>query len=416
MSREVNAEIVSVGSELLLGQIANTNAQWISEQLAQIGVNVFFHHTVGDNFSRLESVMRLAEQRSHLVIVTGGLGPTDDDLTRDVAKEVLNQQLVINETVLEKVQHYFSKNHIVMTENNRKQALVFQGGEVFLNEVGMAPGILVKKGDTIWVFLPGVPREMKSLMTKSVLPYLVNYYKLDQIIQSKVLKFIGIGESILEDKLKDIIRSQTNPTIAPLAGEGEVTLRLTAKANNTEIASQLISKVEEKIVERVGAFCYGKDQETIEQRVLTLLQEKNRSLASAESLTGGKFIEKLIAIPGASSHVAGSIVSYQEETKVNVLQVSKSIIEQYGTVSSECAKAMAAQIQALMNTSVGISFTGNAGPDASEDKPVGKVFIGVKVANKEAEVYEFQFNGNRDTIRNRAVKKGFEILYNLLKN
>jgi nicotinamide-nucleotide amidase len=416
MMKNVNAEIISVGSELLLGQIANTNAQWLSKRLADLGINVFFHHTVGDNFNRLEDVMKLADKRSDLVIVTGGLGPTDDDLTREVAAVVLDKTITTDEEVLRKVEQYFTKNNLRMSENNRKQAHVFSGAKVFYNTEGMAPGMFTSHGQTGWVFLPGVPREMKSLMSTQVLPFLTAHYQLNQKIISKVLKFIGIGESLLEDELSDIIRAQTNPTVAPLAGEGEVTLRLTAKATTEAIGLEMINEVESKILERVGAYCYGADEDSIEYKVFELLREKNMTLSSAESLTGGRFIERIISIPGASSIIPGSIVCYQEESKINVLQIPRKLIQDYGTISKQCASQMATNVLDIMKSTIGISFTGNAGPNAAENKPVGTVFIGIKRDAEEPIIHEYQFKGNRDTIRNRSVKKGFELLYNYLKN
>lgn len=411
----INAEIISVGSELLLGQIANTNAQWLSNKLAKIGINVFYHHTVGDNFVRLENVMKLAQDRSDLVIVTGGLGPTDDDLTRDVAKKILQQELVIDEKILQKVKQYFLKNNIKMSENNKKQALVFKGATVFSNTEGMAPGMFVDHHDVGWIFLPGVPREMKAIMEQEAIPFIVKHYHLQEMIFSKVLKFIGIGESILEDKLLDILRNQTNPTIAPLAGDGEVTLRITAKASSKQEAISMFQHLEEEILSRVGEYCYGIDEETLETKVLQYLQQKEMTIASAESLTGGRFIDRLISIPGASSSVVGSIVSYQTRSKEQVLGIDSAIINKYGTISEQCAKEMAEGIQKKMNASIGISFTGNAGPDASEQKPVGIVYIGISNGVK-TEVHSYHFHGNREAIRNRAVKKGLELLYKYLKN
>jgi nicotinamide-nucleotide amidase len=416
MSKSVNAEIIAVGSELLLGQIANTNAQWISKKLADIGVNVYYHHTVGDNAQRLEKVFRLAQERSNLVIVTGGLGPTDDDLTRDVAAKVLNQSLILDTAVLNEIEQFFIRRNIVMTENNRKQALVLQNSKVFYNQEGMAPGMFLEYKQTGWVFLPGVPREMKSLMEEQIIPFLQNYYQLDEMIISKVLKFIGIGESLLEDKLADLIQNQTNPTIAPLAKEGEVTLRLTAKSKSKEAGLKQIEELEKQILARVGTYFYGYDEKSIEEKVFKLLQQNNWTISSAESLTGGSFIEKMISIPGASNVVCGSIVSYQTETKIDVLGVPKEIINKYGTISEQCAEEMAVQIQRKMASNIGISFTGNAGPEAVEGKPNGTVYIGVKMNNNEAQVFSVHFNGSRKTVRERAVKKGYELLYKYLSS
>lgn len=412
----MNAEIISVGSELLLGQIADTNAQWISQQLAHLGINVYFHHTVGDNYSRLKDVMKLANNRSNLVFVTGGLGPTEDDLTREAGADVLNQQLETNQQVLAKIQTFFELRDIPMTENNQKQALVLKEGEVFPNNEGMAPGMFVEFNQTGWIFLPGVPREMKSIFLESIVPFMREYYPVNEQIVSRVLKFIGIGESILEDRIFDLMEAQTNPTIAPLAGEGEVTLRLTAKAKTNEEALTAISSLQEQLMMRIGDYYYGKDDESLQQKILEILKENSYTLASAESLTGGRFIDQFISVPGASAVIAGSVVSYQTQAKENVLHIPKSLIEEKGTVSEQCAREMAEQVQKQMQSVISISFTGNAGPNASEGKPVGSVYIGLKIGNQDTVVKAFQFSGSRENIRNRTVKKGMELLFNTLKD
>ncbi|MBO8155164.1 MAG: competence/damage-inducible protein A [Bacillaceae bacterium] len=413
--KRLQAEIIAVGTELLLGQIANTNAQWISSQLADMGIDVYYHHTVGDNFKRLKQVINLAKERSNLIIVTGGLGPTEDDLTKEAAAAVLHKKLYEHQETLKEIETFFNKNQIPMTENNRKQAQVFEEAIIFPNHEGMAPGMFVETDETGWIFLPGVPREMKHLMLDHVIPFLHKQYKLQHHIASKVLRFIGIGESSLETKLSDLMKSQSNPTIAPLANEGEVTLRLTAKSDSKTECHHLISNLEEEVMKRVGKYCYGTDNDTIENTVFKLLKKNHYTISSAESLTGGKFIESLISLPGASSVVSGSIVSYGTDIKKDVLHVSQETIEQHGTVSEPCAREMALNIQQLMNTDVGISFTGNAGPDPSEGKPVGTVFIGLKIKGQPVEVKEYHFYGSREHIRSRTVKKGFELLYKKLK-
>ncbi|MRG85332.1 competence/damage-inducible protein A [Salinibacillus xinjiangensis] len=413
--KDMNAEILSVGSELLLGQIVNSNAQWLSKRLADLGINVFYHHTIGDNFNRLEQAMRLAKERSDLVIVTGGLGPTDDDLTREVASQVINQPIEVDAQVLAKVESYFQKRNQTMTENNRKQAHVFQGSTVFPNDEGMSPGIFTEHENTGWVFLPGVPREMKSIFNQSIDPFLKQKYSLNQKIYSRVLKFIGIGESLLEDRIADIMKKQTNPTIAPLAGDGEVTLRLTAKTKTEESANAMIAKVEKEVLQRVGDYYYGADHETVENRVFQILKDNSLTLSSAESITGGRFIDRMISLPGASTIILGSIVCYQREIKENILKVSKDVLDQHGTVSAPCASELANNIQTMMNSDIGISFTGNAGPNPIEGKEVGLVYIGLKIGSQEPLVESIQVNGTRENIRNRAVKKGFELLYHYLK-
>ncbi|SFA76436.1 nicotinamide-nucleotide amidase [Lentibacillus halodurans] len=413
--KNISAEIVAVGTELLLGQISNTNAQWISEQLASIGINVHHHAVVGDNLTRVENQFRTSASRADVVIVTGGLGPTEDDLTREAFQQITGMDIVEHETSMAKIKTYFQKQKAGMTPNNRKQARIFAGADVIENQTGMAPGMIVSHEGKSWIFLPGVPREMKRMMTDDVIPYLRQLTGESRVIKSTMLRFIGIGESHLEHKLRDLIHYQSNPTIAPLAQNEGVAIRLTAKANTDDEAAALINQTKQEILNKVGHHYYGADEETIEKKVLTLLQQANKSVGAAESLTGGKFTDKLISIPGASHVCRGGIVCYDTEVKENVLRVSPELIQQYGTVSEECALAMAENVCTLLDTHVGISFTGVAGPDNVEGHPAGTVFIAVHERSGKQLSQKYTFQGDRQTIRKRTVLKGYELLYNLLK-
>lgn len=410
----MKSEIIAVGTELLLGQIANTNAQWISKQLASAGLPVYSHTVVGDNFDRVRSCFKQAAARSDLVIVTGGLGPTEDDLTREAAQGVFDQDLIEHDETMNKIMAYYERNNKQMTMNNRKQALVFTEANVLKNSVGMAPGQLISHEGTTWAFLPGVPSEMKKLMEEEVIPHIKEKFDLKSQIASEMMRFIGIGESALETELNDIISSQTNPTIAPLASEGEVGLRLTATGETDEEAFHKIFTLKQTILDRVGMYYYGSDSLTIEEKVRDLLKEKNLTIGAAESFTGGKFMDALVSLPGASSVCHGGLVAYTPEMKEHVLQVPKFIIKQYGTISEECAEIMALNTQSLLGADVGVSFTGVAGPDASEGHEPGTVFIGLQMGERKPEVYHFHFHGGRDQVRNRAVKKGYELLFHQL--
>ncbi|MFS0672507.1 competence/damage-inducible protein A [Ornithinibacillus sp. 179-J 7C1 HS] len=409
------AEIIAVGTELLLGQIANTNAQWISEQLALYGLNVFYHGVVGDNLTRVKDTFALANERSDVVIVTGGLGPTDDDLTREAFQLISGFNMIEHKPSMEKIEAFFAKHHSIMTPNNRKQARVFEEAIVVNNKVGMAPGMLVHYNDTIWIFLPGVPREMKAMMLEEVLPILRKELQLSEIIKSYVLRFIGIGESKLEHELKEIIDQQDNPTIAPLAQTNGVIIRLTVKAKEEEEAIIKLEQTKEKILAKVGKYYVGMNDETVEKAIINRLRMLNYTIASAESVTGGKFIEKIISVSGASDVCIGSIVCYDKSLKRDILHVSDEILESHGTVSSECALEMSKNVAHKLSSNVGISFTGVAGPNSVEGKPVGTVYISVYIKNKNHLVERFEFTGDRNGIRQRAVQKGFEILLNLLK-
>ncbi|UOQ42992.1 competence/damage-inducible protein A [Halobacillus salinarum] len=412
----MKAEIIAVGTELLLGQIANTNAQWISKKLAAYGVPVYFHNVVGDNMARVQQTFQIARERSDIVLITGGLGPTDDDMTREAAQKIIKQKLVEDQQSMAKIEDYFQRNNRKMTLNNRKQSRVFENARVFPNPEGMAPGQAVEEEGCVWIFLPGVPREMKKLMEDFVLPYLQKTFQLNSEIASEMMRFIGIGESTLEHELYDIIEKQTNPTIAPLAGNGEVALRLTASGSSPSDVRKQIRELKNIILSRVGEYYYGSDEITIAGKVLELLRAENMSLCSAESLTGGKFIEGLISLPGASKVCQGSLVAYTPEAKHKVIEVPKFIIDEFGTISRECAETMALNAQSILESDVSISFTGAAGPDPSEGHEPGIVFIGIQVQEEQPVVKKFHFDGSRDKIRSRAVNKGYELLFHLLKN
>ncbi|WP_323368645.1 competence/damage-inducible protein A [Radiobacillus deserti] len=334
----VKAEIIAVGTELLLGQISNTNAQWLSEQLANRGVHVYHHAVVGDNLERVRETFELAGQRADIVMVTGGLGPTDDDLTREAFQALSGIGLVEDNDTMRKIEAFYEKANREMTPNNRKQARVFEGSTVFANSAGMAPGIAVDFQDTIWIFMPGVPREMKAICMEQAFPYIEQHFPLTSIIRSKMLRFIGIGESQLEHDLYQIIQNQTNPTIAPLASEGEVGLRITAQANTEEEAAALIQSTESLIKDKVGTFLYGFDNQSIEQAVKELFVSRGLTLAAAESLTGGLFSSSVVAVEGASSVFKGGIVSYETSVKSGLLQVSEKTLTSSGTVSEQNCK------------------------------------------------------------------------------
>lgn len=411
----MNAEIIAIGTELLLGQIANTNAQWLSKQLSALGLNVFYHTVVGDNISRVHNVFAKAEKRSNIIIVTGGLGPTEDDMTREAFQSLSGLSLIEDQQTLRKIKMHFTKQNRQMTPNNRKQAKVFETAKVLPNDFGMAPGMVVTLRGKTWVFLPGVPREMKQLFRDHVYAYLLTKFDDKQIIKSTLLRFIGIGEAQLEHHLQDIIKAQTNPTIAPLAREDGLVLRLTVKAMSHEVADKKLEETKQLILQRVGKYCYGYDNDTIERKVVDMLKKAKYRLSAAESITGGWFINKLISVEGVSEICPGGITSYGEDIKTNVLGVSKQTIANFGIVSEQCAIEMAEQVRKLFQTDIGISFTGVAGPDRLEGEEVGTVYIGISM-NEKTRAYKYQFYGDREQIRKRTMNKGFEQIYNLLNS
>lgn len=415
MKKQFKAEVIAVGTELLLGQIANTNAQWISQQLALYGINVYNHVVVGDNLVRVTDTFQQAHDRSDIIIVTGGLGPTEDDLTREAFQVLSNLKMYEHTPSMRKIESFFIRHEWKMTPNNRRQTRVFETAKVLENKNGMAPGMIIEYNHCYWIFLPGVPREMKKLFSDEILPFLYQLTGKEEVIKSTILKFIGIGESALEHELRELIHQQTNPTIAPLATDDGIIIRLTAKAGTSDELDLLLHKTKAAVLEKVGNYFVAENEETIEQVIVKLLQNKKLSIAAAESLTGGRFIEKLVSVPGASKAVKGGIVCYDPQVKVNVLQVPEQVIAEHGTVSEECALLLAKNVREKMNAEIGISFTGVAGPGEIEGKSAGTVYIGLSVADTEDKAFGFNFQGERNIIRKRTVNKGLEILFNQLK-
>lgn len=411
----MNAEIIAVGSELLLGQIVNTNARFLSQQLAGLGIDVYFHTVVGDNPDRLKSAIETAEQRSSIIIFTGGLGPTKDDLTKETIARHLGKQLVMDDAALAGIELYFKRTNRQMTENNRKQALILEGSHVLPNDHGMAPGMVLRKGSHIYMLLPGPPKEMEPMFShygsKTLSSLVGSNYKL----VSRVLRFFGIGEAALETEILDLIDAQNNPTIAPLAGDGEVTLRLTAKHVDEAVAVSMLDEVENKIKQRVGEFLYGYDNTSLLAELTKLLKEKNLTITAAESLTGGLFQQEITSISGASTVFKGGVVCYSNEVKAQILQVKQETLVKHGAVSEPCAQELADNAARLFGTDIGISFTGVAGPDELEGKPVGTVYIGISVKGRPTIVKKLTMGGTREANRSRAVKFGCYYLIKILQ-
>lgn len=404
----MKAEIITVGTEILLGDIVNTNSQFLAKELASIGVEVYYQETVGDNETRLLNLLEEAFKRSDIVITTGGLGPTNDDITKEIAAKYFNQELVFYNDIWENIKSYFEKLGLKPTENNKKQAYFPKDCIILDNPNGTAPGVILKKENKKIILLPGPPKEMIPMFNNSVKSYLqcLTDYKLI----SKTLRLIGIGESELEEKLIDIINEQSNPTIALYAKENEVTIRITAKSKDNKKANDLIKSIEDKIKGRVGKYIYGYDNTTLEEIVAKLLVKNNMTIAVSESCTGGMVSSKLIDYPGISQSFMEGCVTYSNEAKMNRLGVKKETLDKYGAVSSETAIEMAVGIAKNLNTNIGLSTTGIAGPGGGTDeKPVGLVYIGIYI-NGDVKVKKCNFSGSRDKIRNRATNEALNLL------
>lgn len=406
----MNAEIIAVGSELLLGQIANTNAKFISTQLSELGINVFYHTVVGDNASRLIEAIEIAENRADLIIFSGGLGPTKDDLTKETIAKHLGVKLKFDEEALHYIEQYFVKQGRTMTENNRKQALVLDDCEVLPNQHGMAPGMLLEKNNRTYILLPGPPKELEPMFQFVAKPKLAARLNDGGVIISHVLRFYGIGESELEVRVQDILDQQTNPTVAPLASDGEVTLRITAKAETEEQAWQLIEGKKAEVLGIVGEYQYGVDDDSLASKTVDMLLHHQLTISAAESLTAGLFQSELAEIPGVSGALVGGVVTYTEQAKVTQLGIEKSLLDKYGVVSSECAAAMAKNVRGKFGTDIGVGLTGAAGPESHDGQPAGTVWIGICIGDDEPITRKLQLNGMRNTNRIRAVKLAFSYL------
>jgi nicotinamide-nucleotide amidase len=407
----MKAEIIAVGTELLLGQIVNTNAQFLSEQLAALGIPVYFHSVVGDNAERLQQQLTLSTARSSLIFITGGLGPTKDDLTKETLSSFTNLPLVVDRQAMENIEHYFAQRQRRMTENNRRQALVLEGATIFPNETGLAPGMAIETKSCTYLLFPGPPSELIPMFERYAIPYLQGKRADSSVVHSKVMRFCGIGESELETRLQDLIEQQTSPTIAPLAKEDEVTLRLTSRARSIADAEAEMREVIDEVRKRVGEYLYGWDQDTLEQVIISEFKQRAYTLATAESCTGGRIGALLTSVHGASDVFLGSMICYSNQVKRELLQIPQQMLEQYGAVSEQVAARLAENVSQMFGATFGLSVTGVAGPSMLEDQPVGLVYIGISHAGQST-VQTLRLAGDRESIQRRAAKYALYALWN----
>lgn len=410
----VIVEIISIGTELLLGDIIDTNSAYIAEKLTENGFDIHYVSTVGDNLERITATIKRAQQRADIIITTGGLGPTDDDLTREAIAASMGLELKKDERLLTAIKNYFREKNYSMTVNNEKQACLPEGATEIPNEKGTAPGILLERDDIIIISMPGVPGEMKDMLERKVLPYLKELSA--GLIQSRVLNFFGIGESSLEMEIKDILDKQTNPTIALLAGKGEVKVRITSKASSKEKAGELIAVVEKEITERVGEYVYGSDDKGLAVVVAELLKEKGLSIATAESCTGGLLGDRITNIAGSSEYFQGGVIAYSNQVKHELLGVEENTLKKYGAVSAETAQKMAEGIKDNMNTDIGIAITGIAGPGGgSQEKPVGLVYLGLAI-DDYSQTFKLKLRNDRAWNKWMSTQYALYYLYRYLVN
>lgn len=404
------AELISVGTEILLGTIVNTNASFLAEKCALFGLSIYYQSVVGDNEKRLEETLKTALDRSDVVILSGGLGPTQDDLTKETVARVMNRELVLDKHSKERIEEYFKKSQTkTITENNWKQALIPKGAIVVDNDNGTAPGVIIEEGGKSVILLPGPPNELIPMFNKDIYPYLNKLQP--EIILSSMVKICGVGESTVETMIKDLIDSQTNPTVAPYAKTGEVHLRVTAKAKDEEEAKKLIKPVVKELKARFGSKVFTTDEnETLEEAVIRLLKKYELKVTTAESCTGGLLAGRLVNVPGVSEVFREGFVTYSNRAKRKMLDVQKSTIKKYGAVSEKTAKEMAKGGVFATDSDVCVAITGVAGPDGgSEEKPVGLVYIACYI-NDKVTVKEFNFKGNRSKIREQSVVNALILL------
>lgn len=410
----MKAEIIAVGTELLLGQIVNTNAQFLSKQLAGMGIDVYYQTVVGDNMERIKETLKLSSGRADIIILSGGLGPTQDDLTKDALAEFIGTSLHIDRMAMDNIDRFFMDRGREMTENNKRQALAIDGGTPLPNETGLAVGNAVTHEGTHYIVLPGPPRELMPMFEQQAKPWLMQHVLTDELpLYSKMLKFAGIGESALDDRLSDLIRAQSDPTIALYAKEGEVTVRISTKASSEGEAMKKLNELEEQIKDIVPEHMYASEDVPIEKVIVDLMADRGWTLSAAESCTGGLVMENLTSIPGSATMLLGGIVCYTNQIKHKLINVPQQLLEGEdapGAVSSEVAEVLAEQIRMVTDSDFGLSVTGVAGPGYAERKPVGLVYIGLSERGKKTEVHELHLKGNREMVRIRATKA---LLYRL---
>ena len=406
----MTVELICVGTELLLGNIVNTNAQYLAEKCASLGLSMYYQTVVGDNEERLKDCFCTAWNRSDVVILCGGLGPTEDDLTKEACAAALGLELKEDSRTKERLIRYFQSSiYKKIPENNWKQAMVPSGALVLDNDNGTAPGLILEKDGKSAILLPGPPIEMHPMFEEKVTPYL--RAKQPEVIYSQMVKICGIGESQVETMILDLIDRQTNPTIATYAKTGEVHLRITAKAADEEEAKELIKPLVKELKSRFGNYVYStKEEETLEMAVAKLLAKYELKVTTAESCTGGLLAGRLINVPGISDNYKQGFITYSNKAKRKILDVSKGTLKKYGAVSEQTAKEMAMGGVFATDSDACVAVTGIAGPDGgSEEKPVGLVYIACYI-NERVKVERYQFRGDRQKVREQSVVKALDLL------
>ncbi len=405
----MTVEIIAVGTEILLGNIVNTNAAYLAEKCASLGLSCYHQDVVGDNEERLADTLKLALSRADIILLSGGLGPTQDDLTKEVAAKVCGRQLYLHEPSKEAIRQFFAQRNLEITENNWKQAMVPEGCIVVENPGGTAPGIIIKENGKHVVLMPGPPGELIPMFEHSIMPYLAGLQS--GVIYSQTVKICGVGESKAESMVEDLVEAQKNPTIATYAKIGEVHLRVTATAADEKEAKKLVKPVVKELKGRFGNHVYTTDNEvTLEKAVVDLLTANKLTACTVESCTGGMLSARLINVPGVSEVFKSGYVTYSNKSKRRLLGIKKNILMKHGAVSEQIAREMAKSAASLAKTDVSVSTTGIAGPDGgTEEKPVGLVYIACNVCGRVT-VRECHFHGGREKIRESTVAAALSLM------
>ena len=410
----MKAELIAVGTELLMGQIANTNGMFLSRELSELGIDVHYHHVVGDNQERLAELIQKVLSRCDIIITTGGLGPTMDDLTKDAVAKALDRPMILDEESRDTIENFFSMIHKDMTINNMRQAYFPEGSIILKNPNGTAPGCIVENNGKSIIVLPGPPMEMQPMFLKDVFPYLSE--KTGNVIKSKHIKIFGMGESSLETALMHLIENQTNPTLATYATQGELLLRVTAKSDTPAKAEALLEPVCNEITQILGNKIYSYTNESLAQVVIKMLKEQGKYISFAESCTGGMLASILVDVPGASHVLKESFITYSNDSKINRLNVKKSTLEKYGAVSSQTAEEMAKGMYEAADCDIAVAVTGIAGPEDAGDKKAGLVYISL-FDGKASKTIEYQGRSNREYNRRLSSLNALNMVrLNLLKS
>lgn len=403
-------EVITVGSELVMGHTLDTHSQYIAKACSSLGLEIRFHTSVGDSWQDLTELLRLSATRSSFVFLCGGLGPTMDDLTKEALAEVLGMDLVQDESTLIRLKEFFQSRNRTMSENNLKQTYVFPTGTIFANPRGTAPGLAIQHQGVTYCLLPGPPNEMRPMWQEQVEPYLNDVLGIKGAILARSYTFVGIGESRLEAELQDLISASENPILATYAGEASCTLRFTAKASTVEEAEERIEQIASQVRKRVGEYLVSSEGQNLEQVIFQELQAKGQTVSFTESCTGGLMTHLMTTVPGSSSVVAGGIVSYQNKSKREIAKVPTKILEQHGAISPETAREMALHSLENFDSDWSVSVTGVAGPDSSENQPVGLIYFGLAHKGKPTKVYLYQMSGSRQRIQRLAAIQGLFLL------